>query len=210
MWRAIRAAVAAASCVPIVPAVPAFAQSDTAARPLMALERTSASAAREYVPAELVDVAPRELPPNLLIPRLYRPLLESTLRHSPTFARQCGRIANAPELSVTLEFVSSPPWRAALPSRARTRIVRDGHRLIATIVIARTIDVVELVAHEIEHVIEQLDGVDLASKALRRDSGVHALHHEGAVFETTRARRTGLRVAEEVRRPQPRTVRLGW
>jgi hypothetical protein len=56
---------------------------------------------------------------------------------------------------------------------------------------------VELVAHELEHVIEQLDRIDLPSKAALPDSGVHSL--AGNMFETTRATRVGLKVAQEVR-----------
>lgn len=211
MWRAIRtAAVASASCVPYVTSVPAFAQSDSAARPSVALERTSLGAAREYVPAEFVEAPRRTLPPNLLVPDVYRPLLQSMLRQSPTFARQCARIANSPQLTVTVEFATISGSRAAPPARAHARIMRHGARLNATIVIAQTTDVVELVAHEIEHVIEQLDGVNLPSKAQVPESGVRAIDRDAGVFETIRAHRIGLRVAEEHRRPRPGSTRLGW
>jgi hypothetical protein len=204
MSRTIRiAAVASASCVLCVPAVPAFAQSDIAPAASMAIERTSLTAARHYVPAEVVEVAPGRLPRNLLIPRVYRPLLESMLRDSPTFARQCLRIANAPELTVSVQLVSGASGlsRAA---RASTRIERQDSRLIATVILARTVGLAELIAHEIEHVIEQLDGVDLASKAQVPHSGVHIVHQDGLVYETARARRIGLMVAQELRRPPPR------
>jgi hypothetical protein len=179
-------------------------------RPSLALERTSLGVARDYISAELVDVVPSGLPPNLLIPPMYEPLVESMLRYSPTFARQCLRIANAPGLTIKLEFHSVPAARFGGTARARTRIIRDNDRLIATVDIAQTVDVVELLAHEIEHVIEQLDGVDLASKARLPDSGVRAVRHEGVVFETIRARRTGLRVAEEVQRARPGDRRRAW
>ena len=205
MWRAIRrAAVAGASCVSCVSAVPAFAQSNNAAG--FAREQASLTAAREYVPTASFDAA-RTIPPNLLIPHVYRPLIESMLRHSPTFARQCQRIANAPQLTVALTLGSSPTSGVSRMARARTRIVREGNRLLAHVTLGRTSDAMELIAHEIEHVIEQLDEVDLAAKAGMPDSGVHALHHDGIVFETIRAQRVGRRVAEEVRRPLPRH---GW
>jgi hypothetical protein len=56
---------------------------------------------------------------------------------------------------------------------------------------------IELIAHELEHVIEQLDEADLAAVASRRNSGVKKL--VGGVFETVRASRIGLTVAAEVR-----------
>lgn len=61
-------------------------------------------------------------------------------------------------------------------------------------------DQVELIAHEIEHVIEQLDGVDLRVRATLPASGVRSRDH-GDEFETTRAIRVGRMVAAEVRRP---------
>ena len=211
MGRAIRITIiAGAACVPTVIGVPAFAQSGSVSpRPAIALERTSAAAAREYVPVDLGDAAPAALPSNLLIPDVYRRMFESTLRRSPTFARQCIRIANARELTVTLDFAMATS-RPARPARARTEIVRRDNRLLATIVIAQTIDVVELVAHEIEHVIEQLDGVDLAAKAQIPDSGVQALRHDRVVFETIRAQRVGRQVADECRRPAWSSARTWW
>lgn len=199
------AAVAGASCVTSVLAVPVFAQSDIAMRASVAVERTSV-APREYVPAELVGGGTP--PANLLVPRIHRPVIESMLRKSATFRRQCLRIQNAPHLTVTLELASTHASRTA---RARTQIVRhSADRLLATIRLNQLEDVVELIAHEIEHVIEQLDGVDLAAKAALPNSGVHALDNEGVVFETARARWTGLKVAEEVRRPRQAGGWLAW
>jgi hypothetical protein len=58
---------------------------------------------------------------------------------------------------------------------------------------------VELIAHELEHVIEQLDQIDLASLAALRDTGVRHAQGEGVVFETARATQVGLKVTREVR-----------
>jgi hypothetical protein len=72
---------------------------------------------------------------------------------------------------------------------------RDG-RLIAVVEIFPLHDYVESLAHELEHIIEQLDGVDLPGKAARRRAGVTAVSPD--VFETTRATRVGQRVRSEV------------
>ena len=48
-------------------------------------------------------------------------------------------------------------------------------------------NVVELIAHEIEHVIEQIDRVDLAESA----AGIYSVSAGGMVFETERAGRAG-------------------
>jgi hypothetical protein len=71
---------------------------------------------------------------------------------------------------------------------------RDG-RIAATVEIKALLDPVKLIAHEIEHVIEQLDGVDLRAKAALPNTGVR-LCDDGA-YETTRAIRAGIAVERE-------------
>jgi hypothetical protein len=58
-------------------------------------------------------------------------------------------------------------------------------------------DFMELLAHELEHVIEQLDGIDLAAKAALARSGVRTC--VDGTFETNRAARVGSLVAVEAR-----------
>lgn len=185
--------VALASHVLILVASPALAQSSSTG---FALDRTSLTSVREYVAAEAV---PRQLslPANLTIPPVYRPLLEDMLRQSATFRRQCVRIVGEPHITVELK-IATPPWRSDI--RAKTQISRrpSGH-LHALIEIYALNDNVELIAHEIEHVIEQLDGVDLASHARLPNTGVHSLTPHSEVYETARAVKVGLRVTEEVR-----------
>ena len=64
-------------------------------------------------------------------------------------------------------------------------------------------DPVKLIAHEFEHILEQLDGVDLASMATRVATGVHMVPGSGH-FETERAIAAGRQVASEVRRGRAR------
>ncbi len=54
-----------------------------------------------------------------------------------------------------------------------------------------------LIAHEFEHILEQLDGVDLPSMAARPATGVHAVASSGR-FETDRAIAAGRQVEREV------------
>jgi hypothetical protein len=178
----------------------AFAQSDGATAGSGTLERSSSGVVHEYIATGAVTAGELQLPSNLQFPSIYRPILEVMLRRSTTFRRQCLRIAG--ELRVTIHLrVPSGGTRGA---RAVTHFVwqKDG-RLEADIEIAPMNDDVELVAHELEHVIEQLDSIDLPSKAALPDSGVHVL--AGNMFETNRAIRVGLKVAQEVRESARRT-----
>jgi hypothetical protein len=154
------------------------------------------SALREYVVSRPQEVWPEAVPPNLE-PGIYRPVVQEMLQRSPTFRRQCWRITTASDLVVTLQPGSRPMVTRV---RARTRISRDGHRLVANIEIFSPDQAAELIAHELEHVIEQLDGVDLASKADAAMSGVRRGEAPEPSFETVRATRAGMTVAAEVRR----------
>jgi hypothetical protein len=82
-------------------------------------------------------------------------------------------------------------------NRARTRIVRtaDG-RLEAIVQLSPLDNVAELIAHELEHIIEQLDGVDLEAQASLSGTGVRTCG-DGS-FETIRAARVGTTVARQL------------
>lgn len=156
--------------------------------------RMSHGSVRQYV-ADLAIPRQLSLPANIDVPEPHRSLIEHMLRRSPTFRRQCLRIAAAPKLSV--RFHRSTRW---WPSniRARTHFARDSKGyLVATIEIATAQDWIELIAHEFEHIIEQLDGVDLAAHARRR-TGVIDLGVNETMFETIRATHVGRRVSSEV------------
>jgi hypothetical protein len=135
-----------------------------------------------------------EAPPNLMVPSAYRTVIDQMLARSPLFRRQCLRLAGAPHLTVvvkTLHPLNGGP-------RARTEISReDGNRLVASVDINPLGDFLELLAHEIEHIIEQLDGIDLAARAAVARSGVWSC--ADGTFETSRAVRVGMLVAGEVR-----------
>ena len=160
--------------------------------------------AREYVAADLVS-ARVDIPGNLQLEPMYRPLIASMLERSATFRRQCLRLGGDPGVTVHL-FPLGVFWTRG--ARALSRITRDSHGdLHADIFLGGVDDRVELIAHEFEHVIEQLDQIDLSSKAALPDTGVRATVSTGELFETTRATLTGLRVAREFR--EVRTVRKG-
>ena len=179
------------ACVVVLCSTPVFAQSN--ATPF-ALDRTSFAPAHAYVAA---DAIPKQLslPANLIVSSHYRALVEHMLRGSPAFRRQCLRISGEPRLTVKLRM-GGPQWKQGFRATTHIERERDG-RMTAFIEVFPLNEDVELISHEIEHVIEQLDEVDLASHAARRDTGVRV--HAGNVFETVRANRTGLKVRDEVR-----------
>ena len=152
-----------------------------------------ASPVRVYAGDEANWSAPAELPSNLTIAKSLRPVAEMMLKRSAIFRRQCLRIADAPHLTISIgRFHPLPSDRA----RARTRFSRRDGAIHAEVEIAPLTDMVELIAHEIEHVIEQLDGIDLKLQASLRGTAA-SLCPDGS-FETVRAVRTGLAAVREV------------
>ena len=142
------------------------------------------------LPAE-AQTTPPAGPPRNLEAGLYDALIEAMWWGSPTFRRQCQRLAAERELVVTVRG----PWTTGVDPgiRASTSIVRAGHLITARILLASPVDTVELIAHEIEHIIEYLDQIRLSDHVSAGNAqGVR----EG--FESRRAVAIGLRVAREV------------
>jgi hypothetical protein len=139
-------------------------------------------------PLELAGMLPQDAD----IPALCRPLLDDMWRGSATFRRQWIRIAAARvQVVITLDKAPNDDTRAHSEiSRKAGLRVRISLRLVDREAIA-------LLAHEIEHVLEQLDDVDLAGALA---SKVHGASATGSppVFETRRAVVVGRLVAGEV------------
>ena len=134
---------------------------------------------------------PRPWPCLLTVIGELRAVAEQAWQDSPTFRDQCRKLAAAGARVIVQPASSREMWRA------QTRIHRtdDG----ATIAYARvrpSADSVELIAHELEHVIEYLEGIRFLMEAHRGTSRVKL---SGGAYETQRAIDTGRRVAQEVR-----------
>lgn len=137
-----------------------------------------------------------ELPSNIRVADGYRAWVVDLIARSPTLHRQCVAIARAPSVAVRFDFTH----RLIGVDRARTSFTRDrGQVMSAVIAIPLSRDFTELLAHELEHVVEQIEGVNLRRLSQVRDSGVRQVGHN--VFETTRALAAGRAAARETRRP---------
>ena len=135
------------------------------------------------------------LPRNIVVPPALQGVVESMMRLSPTFRRQCARLASAAGLTVTVAR-AIPATEGSLAT-TRMMMSPEGH-LYAVVHLGPTAANEELLAHEFEHIIEQLDGVDLAAMAKRNGTGVRTTGESGC-FETDRARAMGRQVASEIR-----------
>lgn len=137
------------------------------------------------------------MPPNVLLAPEYRAIVEQMLHASETFRRQCARIRRSSSLTVTVQTWLFPD---DVDHPEATTIFTRGPmgQLDALVRVSTSADRIELIAHEFEHILEQLDDVDLRVMAARHASGVHIAAGFGG-FETDRAIAAGRRVAAEVK-----------
>ncbi|MGH9308370.1 MAG: hypothetical protein ACRD1U_03300 [Vicinamibacterales bacterium] len=134
------------------------------------------------------------LPAGSQVAPVARPLVERLWRTSATFRRQCARLAEARVLII----VSVDLLRPATVMNAQTRVTHKGG--LSAHVHLRNVysHADEYLAHELEHVLERLDDVDLALAVVDRVHGVH-LVEKPDTFETARAVAVGRTVAREAR-----------
>lgn len=144
------------------------------------------------IAAESQQRRPSPLPSNICFPRyLERPFLR-IYDGSPTFRAQCERIGEAGNLRITVRIDPD------IPSRCRAFTImerrRDGE-IRAEVHLPPSANHAELLAHEFEHVLEQIEGLDLRRLARAKGSGVREVHP--SLFESDRAHTAGLVVEAE-------------
>jgi hypothetical protein len=141
-----------------------------------------------------------ELPAAIQVDDFLAPVVDELLAVSPTFSRQCERIAAVPLVRVAVRML---PKGEEYCCRARTTIRRFASGvLIALVEIPsprRPTEYAELLGHEFEHILEQIDLVDLSALA---QQGGASRFWDGA-YETERARSAGAAVAEEAATAAP-------
>ena len=137
------------------------------------------------------EIAGVHLPSKVVVDDGLRDDVEELASLSPTLQRQLAAISGAP-VRVELRMAAAPPSGS---SRAETTLSRSETGYIrAVVVIPAGVDFAELLAHELEHVVEQIEGVNLEALVRSGDAYVTA----GGIFETVRARDAGRAAALEV------------
>jgi hypothetical protein len=144
------------------------------------------------------------LPPNIHVDSALTNIVHDMLLHSPIFRGQCARLQRVTRVRIRLT-VDLRGIGHRTSSRAESELKRYQYGFIDATVRLRSIpQAEELIAHELEHVLEYIDGVK-HREAWRRDPREVWLGADGR-FETARAIDTGRRVAAELTRS--RSARL--
>ena len=121
-------------------------------------------------------------------------------RDSPTFREHCDRLAAEPQLKIAIRAESRPSLNG-VRARGQISTAKNGGISRADIVLMSPPDTVELIGHEIEHVIERMEGVRL------RDQGCLGNTTQRDFYESCRAVEIGRRVAREVEASQRRRTK---
>jgi hypothetical protein len=139
----------------------------------------------------------RTLPENIALDRDLERVLAKIYRASSTFRSQCDLIGSTSTLSVTLQIDAHIP-RSCL---AYTRFSRKGRALYADVHLPPSGTMMsQLVGHEFEHIVEQIEGVNLRSLARIPRSGVYESSFN--VFESVRAQNAGMKIQREALAPR--------
>jgi hypothetical protein len=132
--------------------------------------------------------AQQQIPPNIEAGVFARDVM-SLLGRSETFRSQCDRLARSPRVQVRIGIVLS-----LHSGRAQTAIQRlPSGAITADVLVVFGEDYRELLAHEFEHILEQVEGVNLQHEAAEGRAWVLP----GGAFETRRALATGAQVVRE-------------
>jgi Tol biopolymer transport system component len=144
-------------------------------------------------PNEPLRAQSAALPSNLEVSPVFEPFLKAMWQSSRTFRRQCRRLAA--ETGVRAKLLVDDSTGMAQTSRAWTVFnYHNGSLVSAQLYLKPDLITPELIAHEMEHVLEQLDRVDLEAQA---GNGVVWKSDKGR-FETRRAIEIGQRVSREM------------
>src|SRR5687767_11887369 len=139
-------------------------------------------------------------PANLDVDPMFRALVEGMRQRSPAFRRQIARVSAAQTVRVRVLPEDRPRLTAGV--KARTAFTFDGGTLVSAHVYLRmTSQVPRFIAHEMEHILEQLDGIDLQAQ----DGNGVVWKSNDSTFETRRAIEAGLLVELEISRDAGRT-----
>lgn len=135
------------------------------------------------------------LPVNVRIDESLAPRVQLMLERSATFRGQCRRLAAAPWVHVGVRL--GPYFLDRYGYRAYSTIQRPQPKLlIAVVTLQASADPSLWIGHEFEHLVEQIDDVDVARLASRLRDAWHTRH---GMVETGRAVRAGNRIFDEVR-----------
>lgn len=137
-----------------------------------------------------------ELPANIRTTADLQRLIAPLLARSPTLRAQCAKIAAAPRTYVSIAL-SAKPFLSETRARSTARRFLSGLLMVEIEIPPASRDFAELLAHELEHVTEFIEGINFKALAEAGDGGGVQCSLGGS-FESTRAQQAGRTAAAEI------------
>jgi hypothetical protein len=138
---------------------------------------------------------PTGFPTNIVVQAGLRAAVAQLWEGSPTFRAQCQKIGEHKRYRVAMviepSLSVSRSWRAQCVLRSYS----SGF-VTARMMVPPSRQLAELIPHELEHVIEHIDGINVQHEARRHGTG--AYDTGGGRVETTRAVRVGRQARQEL------------
>jgi hypothetical protein len=143
-------------------------------------------------PAPAAAPVQRPWPCTLGVPRELRARVDELWQSSPTFRRQCIRIGEAD----VIVAMAVAPARARGVRALSTISRREGRVFYVAVAFRDAWYISEDLPHELEHVLEQIEGQDLdAEVRAGRARWIDSMR----AYETDRARKAGKQASREIR-----------
>lgn len=135
----------------------------------------------------------KQMPANISAPKMIETVIKEMLIVSPTFRKQCQKIARLPRLRIRIVLISN---LAGKFYRALSYVKKHDDGLVSVkIKIFFPDNPVEIIGHEFEHIVEQIEDINL--HALASSKSIDVQRHRDGTFETDRAMAAGRRVLKE-------------
>jgi len=139
---------------------------------------------------------PPDFPTKIWVQPALRELVSQMWLESPTFRRQGLRVQATDKIQVQLRIdpglVDNPSHRAMCELRTYS-----SGAIIARLSVG-PVKITELIGHEMEHVIERLDGVQVERETRHGKPGIYEMDRFRQRYETDRAIRVGRQVMAEM------------
>jgi hypothetical protein len=143
-----------------------------------------------------ISKLPIDFPTNIVVQPELRPVVTQLWAGSPTFRAQCLKIGEHKRYRVAVMHDPALSLNRTCRAQCVLRIYSTGFVTARVMVPHNRHALFELIPHELEHIIEHIDGVNVKREALRPGSG--AYDAGAGRVETLRATQVGRRARHEL------------
>jgi hypothetical protein len=142
-----------------------------------------------------ISNVPIGFPTNIVVQPELRPAIAQLWAGSPTFRAQCLKIGEHKRYRVAVVLEPSLSLSRTFRARCVLRAYTSGF-VTARVMVPRNHLAEELIPHELEHVVEHIEGINVKQAAGRYGTG--AYDAGGGQIETIRAMEAGRRARQEL------------